>query len=71
VIYCVVPEPLAAELYDQLVEHYRDDPEVTVIVDRRRGPNRRDRTAPRAGRGPDRRRRRPSGSFPTIEPGER
>jgi hypothetical protein len=34
-IYCVVPRPLADELYDQLVEHYCDDANVTVIVDRR------------------------------------
>jgi hypothetical protein len=34
-IYCVVPKPLEDELYAKLVEHYRDDPNVTVIVDRR------------------------------------
>ena len=34
-IYCVVPKPLAEELYPKLVEHYRDDEKVTVIVDRR------------------------------------
>jgi hypothetical protein len=34
-IYCVVPRPLADELYPQLVEHYSDDANVTVIVDRR------------------------------------
>jgi hypothetical protein len=34
-IYCVVPRPLADELYPKLVEHYRDDENVTVIVDRR------------------------------------
>jgi hypothetical protein len=36
VIYCVVPEPLADELYDRLAKYYEDDPAVTVIVDRRR-----------------------------------
>jgi hypothetical protein len=35
-IYSVVPEELAAELYDRLVDYYKDDPNVTVIVDRRR-----------------------------------
>ncbi len=35
-IYCVVPRPLAEELYPKLVEHYRDDENVTVIVDRRK-----------------------------------
>jgi hypothetical protein len=34
-IYCVVPKPLADELYPKLVEHYKDDPNVTVIVERR------------------------------------
>lgn len=34
-IYCVVPKPLADELYPKLVEHYKDDANVTVIVDRR------------------------------------
>jgi hypothetical protein len=31
VIFCVVPEPLAPELYDQLAAYYEDDPNVTVI----------------------------------------
>jgi len=35
VIYCVVPKELADELYPRLVEHYRDDDNVTVIVERR------------------------------------
>lgn len=35
-VYCVVPRELAEELYPKLVEHYREDPNVTVIVDRRR-----------------------------------
>ncbi len=34
-IYCVVPRPLADTLYPKLVEHYKDDDNVTVIVDRR------------------------------------
>ena len=34
-IYCVVPRPLAGELYPKLVEHYSTDENVTVIVDRR------------------------------------
>ena len=34
-IYCVVPRPLADELYPKLVEHYGEDQNVTVIVDRR------------------------------------
>jgi hypothetical protein len=34
-IYCVVPRPLADDLYPKLVEYYKDDENVTVIVDRR------------------------------------
>jgi hypothetical protein len=34
-IYCVVPKPLADELYPKLVKHYENDDNVTVIVDRR------------------------------------
>jgi hypothetical protein len=41
VIYCVIPRELEAELYDRMVEYYRDNPNVTVIVDRRDGPDRR------------------------------
>ena len=63
-IYCVVPEALADELYDKLADYYKDDPNVTVIVDRRgQGGN--------PGDWPsydDRRRQRPKGSFPPIDP---
>jgi hypothetical protein len=34
-VYCVVPKPLADELYPKLVAHYAGDDNVTVIVDRR------------------------------------
>ncbi len=40
-IYCVVPPELEDELYAKLVEHYKDNPNVTVILDRRTGPDRR------------------------------
>jgi hypothetical protein len=71
VIYCVVPVELEDELYDKLVAYYAANPDVTVIVDRRRGPDRRradgwemhdDRRITR-----DRRRARVSGTFPTVE----
>ena len=39
-IYCVVPAALAGDLYDKLVAYYADDPNVTVIVDRRKGDRR-------------------------------
>ncbi|MFL5904434.1 MAG: hypothetical protein ACJ76Q_11560 [Solirubrobacteraceae bacterium] len=73
-IYCVVPQALADELYDRLVEYYKDDPNVKVIIDRREGPDR------RAGQDPgefkekrevrDRRQHRIPGTFPPIVSGD-
>jgi hypothetical protein len=63
VIYCVVPQALAAELYDQLADYYRDDPHVEVIVDRRAHGG----LPGEHARNEDRRRLRPSGSFPPID----
>ena len=40
-IYCVIPRELADELYDKMVDYYKDNPNVTVIVDRREGKDRR------------------------------
>jgi hypothetical protein len=63
VIYCVVPRALEDNLYDKLVEHYRDEPNVEVIVDRRAqggAPGTHDPMT-------DRRRQRPKGSFPPID----
>ena len=40
-IYCVIPRELEDELYDKMVEYYKDNPNVTVIVDRREGADRR------------------------------
>jgi hypothetical protein len=34
-IYCVVPKPLADELYPKLEQYYENEDNVTVIVDRR------------------------------------
>ena len=34
-IYCVVPPELGEDAYKRLVEHYRDNPNVKVIMDRR------------------------------------
>ncbi|HEY2398053.1 MAG TPA: hypothetical protein VGH78_03575 [Solirubrobacteraceae bacterium] len=34
-IYCVVPKPLADELYPRLLDYYSDEDNVTVIIDRR------------------------------------
>ena len=76
-IYCVIPRELEAELYDKMVEYYEDNPNVTVIVDRRDGPDRRDGqddgSSSRSGaRSRDRRRAARAGHVPaTTEPAGR
>jgi len=40
VIYCVVPRGLEETLYPKLVDFYRDDENVAVIVDRRHSDRR-------------------------------
>jgi hypothetical protein len=40
-IYCVIPPELADELYAKMVDYYRDNSNVTVIIDRRQGADRR------------------------------
>ena len=72
-IYCVVPPELEDDLYEQLVEHYKGNPNVSVIIDRRGGPDRRDRelkpppeiAEKRQTR--DRRRPRITGTFPKTD----
>src|SRR3954452_24760297 len=70
-IYCVVPEELAEELYDRLVAYYEDDPNVTVIVDRRKASR---RSPGSTGGGlrerRDRRRSRVRGEFQPIDVAE-
>ena len=70
-IYSVVPEELADELYDRLVEYYRDDPNVKVIVDRRKSERRRagaaEGEAPAQRETRDRRRPRVPGEFPPLD----
>lgn len=66
-IYCVIPPELADQLYDKMVEYYKDNPNVTVIIDRREGDRRKGKPAgefkeKRVLR--DRRRRRMPGTFP-------
>jgi hypothetical protein len=67
VIYCVVPEPLSGELYEKLVDYYAEDPNVTVIVDRRKQER---REPGNTGGGQrevrDRRRPRVAGDFPPL-----
>lgn len=72
-IFCVIPQALADELYEKMVAYYKDDPNVTVIIDRREGPDRRraagnlsdERREVR-----DRRQRRATGSFPPTYDGD-
>jgi hypothetical protein len=67
-IYCVIPHELEGELFERMVSYYEDNPNVTVIVDRRSGP---DRRRGRSGGGMrelrDRRRRRAAGTFPKLD----
>jgi hypothetical protein len=71
VIYCVIPPELEDELYERLVSYYAENPNVTVIVDRRAGPDR--RNAPGASESDerratrDRRRSRVPGTFPRTD----
>jgi len=68
-IYCVIPQALADELYDRLSEHYKDDPNVEVIIDRRRGERRSGEKPPDGNQRVirDRRRRGVPGEFPPID----
>jgi hypothetical protein len=72
VIYCVIPRELEAELYDKMVDYYRDNPNVTVILDRRDGPDRRagqeDGSFRERRETRDRRRARMPGTFPDVDP---
>jgi hypothetical protein len=70
-IYCVVPEALEDELFEKLTEYYAEDPNVTVIVDRRKSERRGPKDDPadiekREKR--DRRRPRVAGEFPRLDP---
>ena len=70
-IYCVIPRELADELYDKMVDYYKDNPDVTVIVDRREGRDRRKlseaRLEDREKRTVRDRRRAHPGKFPDTE----
>ena len=70
-IYCVIPPELEDELYDRLVEYYKDNSNVEVIVDRRTGPDRRRERASaevmEQRKTRDRRRGRVPGTFPSTD----
>jgi hypothetical protein len=71
VIYCVIPRELEDELFEKMVEYYRDNPNVTVIVDRRTGPDRRAQRETGGKRETrDRRRPRIPGTFLEAEADE-
>jgi hypothetical protein len=73
-IYCVVPRPLETELYQKLVEYYKDEENVTVILDRRKFDRRAryghsrasDRAAIQRRVVRDRRRARVPGDLPSL-----
>ncbi len=71
-IYCVVPEALAPELFDKLTDYYAEDLNVTVIIERRKS-SRRGGGSPDAERDArlvrDRRRKRIVGELPDTPPG--
>ena len=71
-IYSVIPEELAPELYDRLVEYYKDDPNVKVIIDRRKSERRARGSSESSEQREVRDRRRPRvpGEFPPIDANE-
>ena len=67
-IYCVIPRELEDELLEKMVEYYKDNPNVEVIVDRRDGPDRRNGKSYGGKREiRDRRRARVPGTFPKTD----
>ena len=66
----MIPRELEAELYDKMVEYYKDNENVTVIVVRREGDDRRNGREYGGKREVrDRRRARIPGTFPGTDPG--
>jgi len=66
VIYCVIPPELKDELYDRLVEDYKNNPNVEVIVDRRKSERRDVASGGGQREVRDRRRPRVAGDFPPL-----
>lgn len=66
-IYCVIPEPLADQLLDKLTSYYSEDPNVTVIVERRKADRREGGSSGGGNREVrDRRRARIPGEMPQL-----
>ena len=67
-IYCVVPEELADELFNKLEHYYADDPNVKVIIDRRKSARRTQGSSAGGKRTQrDRRRQRVTGDIPELQ----
>jgi hypothetical protein len=67
VIYCVVPEVLTDDLLCRLTDYYSGDPNVTVIVDRRKSARREGGSSGGGKRAlRDRRRARVPGELPEL-----
>lgn len=68
-IYCVIPPELEGELFAKLSAYYEGNPDVTVIVDRRRRGGAREAPAvtPEARAARERRRQRIPGTFPSVD----
>ena len=67
-IFCVIPREFADDLYDKMVDYYKENPNVTVIVDRREGEDRRNGREYGGKREiRDRRRARIPGTFPETD----
>jgi hypothetical protein len=70
-IYCVVPAELEEEMYAKLLEYYKDNPNVEVMIDRRTGPDRRNKSEAtdfeEQRKTRDRRRPRVPGTFPRTD----
>jgi hypothetical protein len=67
-IYCVIPRDLEGELLEKMTDYYKDNPNVTVIPDRREAADRRNGKSYGGKREVrDRRRARIPGTFPTTD----
>ena len=70
----MIPKELEGDLFEKMVDYYKDNPNVTVIIDRREGPDRRDGRSDAEFKEQreirDRRRPRVTGTFPDTTPPE-
>ena len=67
-IYCVIPRGSRTELYEKLTEHYKDNPNVEVILTAATGEDRRNgRESGGKREARDRRRARIPGRSPTSD----